>query len=186
MTKKKIKENAIILFYEKGYHACSMRDLATLVGIEAASIYSHYSSKQAILADICIPLVQEMNRSMNHFVELKRNSVAQLEEFISYYIDINISRWWEIQIMLNDWKWLAEKDLEIFRAEREQMELQLISILEKGIKHGQIVDMDPEFMANMLLSVFRWRHKTPKKLIKAKAKYADMLKVMLLHGLLTK
>ncbi len=52
-TEARILEVASRLFYERGYHATTMRDLATGVGIKAASFYNHFSSKQEILMRVC-------------------------------------------------------------------------------------------------------------------------------------
>lgn len=49
-TKGRILDTAIALFAERGFAACTMRDLASEVGIKAPAIYNHYSSKDAVLA----------------------------------------------------------------------------------------------------------------------------------------
>jgi AcrR family transcriptional regulator len=51
-TKERIMYAAITLFSDLGYEAVSMRDIAAKVGIKAASIYNHYSSKEDILNSI--------------------------------------------------------------------------------------------------------------------------------------
>lgn len=51
-TKEKIFDVALDLFSKKGYDSVSLREIAEEVGIKKSSIYSHYSSKEAILMDI--------------------------------------------------------------------------------------------------------------------------------------
>jgi AcrR family transcriptional regulator len=51
-TKEKIMTAAIGLFSDKGYDNVSMRDIAAIVGIKAASIYNHFPSKRDILKSI--------------------------------------------------------------------------------------------------------------------------------------
>jgi AcrR family transcriptional regulator len=49
-TKSRILDTAITLFAERGFDACTMRDIAGAVGIKAPAIYNHYSSKDDVLA----------------------------------------------------------------------------------------------------------------------------------------
>lgn len=59
-TKELIYKNALTLFAEQGYSNIGMRELAKNVGIKASSIYNHYKSKEDILFDIALSLVDEM------------------------------------------------------------------------------------------------------------------------------
>jgi AcrR family transcriptional regulator len=49
-TKGRILDTAITIFGERGFEACTMRDLAAEVGIKAPAIYNHYQSKEDVLA----------------------------------------------------------------------------------------------------------------------------------------
>lgn len=49
-TKLRILDTAIAIFGERGFEACTMRDLAAEVGIKAPAIYNHYPSKEDVLA----------------------------------------------------------------------------------------------------------------------------------------
>lgn len=53
-TRRKILDAAIELFAARGFEALTMRDLASAVGIKAPGIYSHFSSKEAILSEAMI------------------------------------------------------------------------------------------------------------------------------------
>jgi TetR/AcrR family transcriptional regulator, cholesterol catabolism regulator len=48
-TRARILEEAVVLFAERGYDACTMRDLGGAVGIKAPALYNHFSSKEEIL-----------------------------------------------------------------------------------------------------------------------------------------
>ena len=41
-------------FADRGYHATSIRDIASAAGLQSASLYTHFSSKEAILAELVL------------------------------------------------------------------------------------------------------------------------------------
>lgn len=53
-TRRRILEVAIEQFATRGFEACTVRDLATAVGIKAPGIYSHFSAKEEILSEAMI------------------------------------------------------------------------------------------------------------------------------------
>src|SRR5207253_1956632 len=62
---QRLLEAAVVAFAERGYHGVSVRDLAGAVGVKAASVYSHFASKEALLAE----LVSHAHRT--HFVAVR-------------------------------------------------------------------------------------------------------------------
>lgn len=50
-TQGRILLAAIALFAERGYENCSLRAIASAVGVKAPTIYNYYESKEAILVD---------------------------------------------------------------------------------------------------------------------------------------
>jgi AcrR family transcriptional regulator len=70
VTKRRILDTAITLFAERGFEACTMRDIAAAVGIKAPAIYNHYTAKDEVLA-------AAMEHIMGRFV---KSLLASLEE----------------------------------------------------------------------------------------------------------
>ena len=63
-TKEKILAVAIELFAQNSFAAVSMRDIATVVGIKASSLYKHYESKEAILDHIFNLYIEKMAQTV--------------------------------------------------------------------------------------------------------------------------
>ena len=71
--KDEIIQTSAILFKQKGYSAVTMRDIARAMGIKAASLYNHITSKQEILSDIIISLAEQFTEQMK--IIKKRNII---------------------------------------------------------------------------------------------------------------
>ena len=63
--KEVIIEKAAQLFRKNGFNATSMRDLAENVGVEAASLYNHISSKAELLQEICFRIANKFTTHMD-------------------------------------------------------------------------------------------------------------------------
>lgn len=61
-TKKKIIEEALILFSERGYSDVYVNDIAKAVGIKAPSLYKHFKNKQEIFNAILEELKESYTR----------------------------------------------------------------------------------------------------------------------------
>jgi AcrR family transcriptional regulator len=59
-TEQRILDVATVLFYEKGYHATTMREVAAGVGIKAGSLYNHFPSKEELYFQIAEGVMQSL------------------------------------------------------------------------------------------------------------------------------
>ena len=57
---ERILDVATVLFYEKGYHATTMREVAAGVGIKAGSLYNHFPSKEELLFRIAEGVMRDL------------------------------------------------------------------------------------------------------------------------------
>lgn len=115
MTKNQILLQAEVLFYNKGFGTATMREIASAVGIEAASLYNHFKSKEEILAAICLNLLQHMNSQVDEIVMTRRTSMARLETFIRFYLKYQVDHWDAFQIVHTEYKHLSDKNLELYK-----------------------------------------------------------------------
>jgi AcrR family transcriptional regulator len=72
--KDQITNVATNKFREKGYRAVSMRELADHVGIEAASFYNHFDSKESILKEICFRMAHEFFNGLEEAMKAQQNN----------------------------------------------------------------------------------------------------------------
>ncbi|HRG68504.1 MAG TPA: TetR/AcrR family transcriptional regulator [Saprospiraceae bacterium] len=184
MTKNRILQQAELLFQAKGFGLATMREIATAVGIEAASLYNHFKSKEEILASICINLLQHLNLQLDEIVMTRRTSLARLETFIRFYLKYQVDHWDAFQITHTEYKHLSDKNLEQYKKLRNQFESRILIIIKKGIEENKFIDLDPDLILQILLSSIRWRYNSPKKIDKILQKNLDQIYQIIFKGIL--
>jgi len=130
------------LFREKGYSATSMRDLAEHVGVEAASLYNHISSKGEILQEICF---KAANSFMEHVTEVEnsgRSSIAKLEDILRFHIRQMINHYEEVYVMDREWKHLTDPYLSNMQSQRRLYRQRIAAIIEEGMRNNEIKNID--------------------------------------------
>lgn len=87
-TKEVILRKSIHLFAEDGYESVSMKAIARAAGIQAASIYNHYRSKEEILGSIYQLYVQNQNRCRpteeEYLPVLRKGSATEILNIFNY------------------------------------------------------------------------------------------------------
>ncbi|MEM7552364.1 MAG: TetR/AcrR family transcriptional regulator [Bacteroidota bacterium] len=158
--KKQIELKATELFWQKGYTASSMRDLANLLGIEAASIYSHIKSKEEILQTVCFRMANEFFDAID---EIKKNSYDTEEENLKKSILAHLSVITKDKkassVFFNEWRHLSEPHLTRFTNMRKTYEQWFNSILERGVKNGEFKLMNTKLSVMSILSALNWSYR---------------------------
>jgi AcrR family transcriptional regulator len=154
------------LFREKGFGAASMRDLAENIGIEAASLYNHIKSKNEILESICFGVANDFNAHMDE-VELSDASPLQkIETILRFHIMQMVEHVEEVLVADREWKHLDEPYRSNFHNQRRNYRKRFGTIVEEGIKKGQIKKIDSPTAVLIMLhavgGIESWHRSTAK------------------------
>lgn len=181
--KQEITRIAAKLFKEKGYSAVTMRDLATAIGIKAASLYNHIDSKQTILQDIIIAIAEDFTSGMNRIKQTESSNIEKLEQIIELHVKIAIENTDGLAALNSDWMHL-ENQLDYYLTLRQGYESNYKHIIETGIINKEIKNVKPDILMFTMLSTLRslylW---IPKKGIVNQKELSKSLSQILISGI---
>jgi len=152
--KDEIIKTAAKLFKEKGYSAVTMRDLASEMGIKAASLYNHINSKQEILKEIIISLAEEFTEGLQNIQKSDLTNIEKLQKIVALHVNITAKKTYKMASLNNDWMHLKEKR-EYYLQLRANYENQFRNIILQGVKNNEIIDENVEVMLFSMLSTLR-------------------------------
>jgi AcrR family transcriptional regulator len=149
--KEVILEKAAHLFRKNGFNATSMRDLAENVGVEAASLYNHINSKAELLQEICFKIANKFTEHMDELVASDQSAIAKIEAVLRFHIRQMIHNFEEVYVSDREWKHLTDPYLSNFKNQRRTHRQRIASIIEEGIRKGEIKKIDAPTAVLILL-----------------------------------
>lgn len=182
--KEQIVNVAAKLFKQKGFVATSMRDLAAELGIEAASIYYHFKSKEELLEKICFDMADKFITNAREVNDIYFNAEEKLRMAIKFHIETITENQNQSSVFLSEWRNLSELKLKLFRQLRQQYENQFTIILADGEKEDIFDDVDKKFAVLSILSTINFINEWYKPEGKMNAsEIADKLSHFIMGGL---
>jgi AcrR family transcriptional regulator len=162
-----ILRKASAMFREKGFPATSMRDLADMVGIEAASLYNHIQSKSEILQEIIYRTANDCNVHMDSLDDGKLTSIQKVESLIRFHAQMMLERFDDYTVMINEWIHLSEPYLTNFTSQRRSYVQRMEAMIQSGIENKEMKPVLPYIAMLTILSSVRglefW-HRSGKKI----------------------
>ena len=152
-VREKVLAAAVQLFATYGYHAATMRVIARMAGIQAASIYYHYANKQALLVEIMETHMLHLNENLERIVS-KQDSVQQrLYEAIANHIRLHTTFKSEFFIIDTEIRALEDKNRGSILALRDQYENMLQKLLREGMEQGILRETDEKVSSYAIIAM---------------------------------
>jgi TetR/AcrR family transcriptional regulator, cholesterol catabolism regulator len=133
LRKQQILHAAVHLFHEVGFEAASLRDLASMVGINKATIYHYFESKEEILFHIVHKVGQELLEGVREAAKQPGTALGALEAMIRFQIGYVESHTEEIKVLVEEKKSLGA-DL---HTEARGIEAEIFRLYEHVLKRCQ-------------------------------------------------
>lgn len=148
------------LFKEKGYKAASMRELATAVGVEAASLYNHIRSKNELLNAICMNVANRYTSHIDNIENEQSTALDKFEKLLRFHVKEMMVNYEEVYVTDHDWRNMEEPYLSEYRQMRRNYRKRFASIVQRGIDEREIKPIDANSIVmisiNAIAAVDQW------------------------------
>lgn len=153
---EEILKAAAELFYEKGYHATTMQDVADRVGMLKGSLYYYIDSKEDLLY---ITLDQVIKKGDDLFLQRVASApdpVEKLRRAIEAEIEYVIRDQVTVGLFLHEFDTLSEQRRRRILARMRRFQNRYIEIIREGQAAGVFRDLDPRLAVYGILGMCNW------------------------------
>ena len=152
-VRDKILAAAVQLFAEYGYHAATMRDIAQIAGIQAASIYYHYPSKQTLLIEIMETHMRKLNANLERIISEPHKVQQRLYDAISNHILLHTTYKSEFFIIDTEIRALEGENRGKILALRDHYEDLIQRLLREGVEQGVLYKTDVKISSYAIIAM---------------------------------
>jgi AcrR family transcriptional regulator len=173
-----VLQAGIQVFYDKGYSAASIQDVADAVGVLKGSLYHYISSKEELLLRIFegshaqALLIMDDVASRN--LPPRQRLEAFFNEIIHWYLG-NIER---VSIYFNEWRYLTGENAEVVRSHRRVFAQYILDILGDAtdeLRPGIDVRLATNFILGSINNLPVWyRRNGPHSAARVASEFASM------------
>lgn len=154
--KDQIIATALEMMRKLGYQGTSMREIASALQIEAASLYNHIDSKEEILKETCFIMAARFNSAMAEVNDIYFNAAEKLAMAVKNHVRILTSNPNAGWVFIHEWRFLSEPHRKEFIKLRDKYENEFIEILRNGETEGLFNEVDHKFAVLTILSSLNW------------------------------
>ncbi len=145
------------LFYEQGYDATSVQDIADALGIQKGSLYYYIDTKEDLLFAIVNEAHDASEENVRKARALETDLMTRIRRFLSDHVDILIGQQIKFGVYLRDFRSLNTKR----RAQVARRRHEYSSYLQELIAEGQdtglfAADLMPHLAAFGILGMLNW------------------------------
>lgn len=149
-----ILASAMGLFTERGYFGTTMRDIAKGADMTVASIYHHFTSKQAILQDMMVSILKEtISLTRNAVLQADTGSTDRLCALVTAWVVFHATRRPEGIIGASELRSLDREGHRLVVALRDEQEMLFRDIVARGVDTGEFDTPHPQDAARALITM---------------------------------
>lgn len=144
---------AIKLFYQKGYYATSLSDIAAMTGLKKASLYYHFPKKEDLLKQILITTLDDLLHELDKALNADACIHVQLERAIACHINFHIKRQKEVLIADSELRGLSPQNLKLILQKRKAYEARFQELISKGIQTRAFTETNVKVASYAILTL---------------------------------
>lgn len=156
--RERILEEAVKLFYERGFTGTTLDDIAAELGVTKPFIYTHFRGKVELLAALCKPTIELSLAAVANAATLPGTPTERLRHAITDFTKVVLQRQPNIAIYFREEKNLSPESVAEVNALRRQFDHLLSGLLIEGVATGEFEIQDHSLAALALGGMISWAY----------------------------
>lgn len=152
-TAEAIRSAAIDLFFEHGYEATTLRQIAEAVNVQVGSLYNHISSKEELLFSIMSSVIEDLINELDERLLTITDPVERLHVAVRVHVEFHTGRAREVFVGNSEMRSLDPQHRAEVVKLRDRYEEHIVNILESGAKSGKFIVGDPKLTAYAIVTI---------------------------------
>lgn len=156
--RERILEEAVKLFYERGFSGTTLDDIAGKLGVTKPFIYTHFRSKVELLEAICRPTIEMSLEAIANAAQRPGTAAERLFNGVVDFSKVVLQRQGNIAVYFREEKNLSEAGLADINALRKRFDRVLSELLKQGAAAGEFVVDDVRITALGIGGIVSWAY----------------------------
>ncbi|MGA3401226.1 MAG: TetR/AcrR family transcriptional regulator [Acetobacteraceae bacterium] len=156
--RERIIEEAVKLFYARGFTGTTLDDIAAELGVTKPFIYTHFRSKVELLAALCTPTIELSLGAVENAAKQPGRPSERLYRAVVDFTHVVLSRQANIAIFFREEKNLAPEALAEINALRKKFDRVLSELLAEGVAAGAFHVADVNLAALAIGGMISWAY----------------------------
>jgi TetR/AcrR family transcriptional regulator, cholesterol catabolism regulator len=150
--REQIRQLAAEMFFERGYEATTMRELAAAIDIKTASLYYFFPNKEEILFELIESVVRQLIVGAKHLVAREQTPEQRLAGVVVNHVVLHAMRPKESTLGDSELRSLTKQHLRTNVRHRDDYERVVVGVLEDGRAAGCFSLIDAKLTAYALIA----------------------------------
>jgi len=156
--RERILQEAVKLFYERGFTGTTLDDIAGALGVTKPFIYTHFKSKVELLGAICVPTIEMSVAAATAAVESPGSASKRLRKLITDFTGVVMRRQANIAVYFREEMHMDAVTRADIDAKRGHFDRILSNLLREGAASGEFNVPDINLTALAIGGMISWAY----------------------------
>ena len=158
IKRERILQAAVALFYQRGYVATTLDDVAAALGVTKPFIYTYFRGKTELLAALCTPTIELSLQAVAAASAEPGRPAVRLHRAMVDFAKVVLGRQANIAIFFREEKHLEPAALAEITALRKRFDRVLSALLAEGVAAGEFAIEDVSLAALAIGGMVSWAY----------------------------
>ncbi|KAF3996477.1 TetR/AcrR family transcriptional regulator [Glaciimonas immobilis] len=156
LKRERIIAVAVELFYHNGFNNTTLEAVAEKINVTKPFIYSHFTSKNELLGEICSRGIRASLEVLDQVVASEQSPTEKVRSMVHDFTIAVLENQEAIAIYTREQKHLAKKDSDVIEQMRREFDRKLCALLDDGVATGEFTVSDVRIASLAVGGIVSW------------------------------